>query len=300
MKRSLFTLAFAGMALMAAAQDYGQDATVTIWNNATAPHSNCLDEDEVEEEPFRIANTKEAVLYLYRAEPSLSTGTAVVICPGGGYRRLAIDNEGFKMARWFADHGITAAVLKYRMPNCHPEVPLEDAEQALAIMRGQVPGAEGFTARRVGIVGCSAGGHLAAMVSTMGRLRPDFSVLFYPVITGDKGRCHKGSFDRLLGSGRTAEKTEQYSLENRVDSLTPPAILLLSDDDRSVPAISSVRYYAALKEQGTKASMHIYPSGGHGWGMKETFAYGAEWRAALLDWLNTLTTEHAEQTVGTK
>jgi len=288
MKRTLFTLAFAGMALIAAAQDYGQDATVRIWNNTTAPHSNGLEGPEVEEEPFRIANTTEAVLYLYRADPARATGTAVVICPGGGYRRLAIDNEGFLMARWFADNGITAAVLKYRMPNGHPEVPLEDAEQALRMMKGEAPGAEGFTAGRVGIAGSSAGGHLAAMVSTMGSIRPAFSVLFYPVVTGEEGRCHKGSFDRLLGSGRTAGQTERYSLEKRVDALTPPALLLLSDDDRTVPSVSSIRYYGALKEQGAKASMHIYPSGGHGWGMKESFVYKSEWRAALLDWLNRL------------
>lgn len=284
----LLTLAFMSTTLFAAAQDYGQDATVRLWDNASAPHSNGLEGPETEVEPLRIANTTEAVLYLYKADPAKATGLGVVICPGGGYRRLAIDNEGYLLARWFADNGITAAVLKYRLPNGHPEVPLEDAERALRMLRGEEPGAEGFTVERAGIVGSSAGGHLAALVSTSGTVRPAFSVLFYPVITGEEGLCHKGSFDCLLGSGRTAEETARYSLENRVDALTPPAILLLSDDDRSVPTVSSARYYQALKGFGTRASMHIYPSGGHGWGMKETFAYKDEWRAALLDWLDNL------------
>ena len=106
------------------------------------------------------------------------------------------------MAQWFAEHGITAAVLKYRMPNGHPEVPLEDAVQALRILSGEVPGAEGFTAEEVGIAGFSAGGHLAAMASTIGSCRPAFSILFYPVITAEKGKAHQGSFNALLGGSR--------------------------------------------------------------------------------------------------
>jgi len=288
MKRFLLLLTLMGTTLSAAAQDYGQDLTLPLWDNATAPHSNGLEGGEVTEEPFRIARTTEAVLYIFKADADRATDLGIVICPGGGYRRLAIDNEGFLMARWFAAQGITAAVLKYRMPNGHPEVPLEDATRALRILAGEEPGAEGFTAKKVGIAGCSAGGHLAAMVSTMGEFRPAFSVLFYPVITGEEGLCHKGSFDNLLGPGRTAGQTARYSLENRVDALTPPAILLLSDDDRSVPSVSSTRYYEALKRFGTKASLHIYPTGGHGWGMKEEFRYRDLWRAALIDWLNTL------------
>lgn len=290
MKRILLTLTLlTGFALCAAAQErYGADHVLKLWDNATAPHSNGLTGPETEDDPFRIGNTTEAVLYIYKADPARDTGLAVVICPGGGYRRLSVDTEGFLFGRWLAENGITAALLKYRMPNGHPEVPLEDAVQALRVLAGQEAGATGFTADKVGIAGFSAGGHLAAYASTMGDFRPAFSILFYPVITGEEGRCHRGSFDQLLGQGRTTEQTAFYSLERQVDSLTPPAILLLSDDDRVVPPVSSTRYYDALKEQGRRASMHIYPSGGHGWGIKKSFAYKAEWQQALLEWLENL------------
>lgn len=283
--RSLFlSLLFLGVLLSGHAQNYQQDSTLHLWNNHSAPHSNQLTGEEVEEQPNRIARTTEAVLYLFRANPERATGQAVVLCPGGGYRRLAIDNEGYVMARWLAEEGITCAVLKYRMPNGHPEVPLEDAVKALEVMREIAP-AWGFDRERIGIAGCSAGGHLAAMTSTMGARRPAFSILFYPVITGEEGWCHKGSFDQLLGHDRTSAESRHYWLEERVDSLTPPALLLLSDDDRSVPSINAIRYYAALKKAGQEASMHIYPEGGHGWGMKDTFAYKPMWQEALLDWL---------------
>lgn len=284
MKRLIASLLFLGATSIGCTQNYGQDATIRLWNNHTAPHSNQLSGPEIEQEPHRISHTQEAVLYLFKADPTKATNQAVVICPGGGYTRLAMDHEGFQLGLWLAGQGITAAVLKYRMPNGHPEVPLEDAVKALEVM--QEHAAEwGFSADKVGIAGCSAGGHLAAMTSTMGATRPAFSILFYPVITGEEGHCHRGSFDNLLGKERTEEESRCFWLEERVDSLTPPALLLLSDDDRSVPSVSSIRYYNALKEQGIRASMHIYPSGGHGWGMRDTFVYKPVWQAALLDWL---------------
>ena len=208
-----------------------------------------------------------------------------MICPGGGYGLLAIDHEGYEVAQWLAANGITGAVLKYRMPNHHPEVPLEDAEQALRILRGDVPGAEGFTCPKVGIAGFSAGGHLAAMASTIGSVRPDFSILFYPVISAVRGKRHQGTFINLLSTERTPEQDATYSLENRVTEATPPTLLLLSDDDKSVPPVNSTCYYTALKEHGIEASMHIYPKGGHGWGIRKSFRYKEAWQDAVLDWL---------------
>ncbi len=275
-------------AVVADAPDHGQQLTLKVWDNTSAPHSNGLTTPEQYPAPGRVANITEAVLYLYPADPQRATGQSLLLCPGGGYIRIAMEHEGFAMARWLAANGITVGVLKYRMPNGHSEVPLEDAEQALRIMKGEVPGAEAYVTRQVGVAGCSAGGHLAASLSTMGRPAPDFSVLFYPVITGEAGKCHKGSFDNLLGSGRSEAETAEWSLQNRVTAQTPPALLLLSDDDRSVPPISSISYYAALKEQGIRASMHIFPSGGHGWGMNEGFRYREAWQQALLDWLKTI------------
>ena len=240
MKR-IILLTFATILAMAttSAKDYGQAATIKIWDNATAPHSNGITTPETETEPNRLRNTSEAVLYIFPADAAKATGQAVVICPGGGYGMLAIDHEGYQMAKWFAANGITGAVLKYRMPNHHPEGPLEDAEQALRIMRGDVSGAEGYTCPKVGIVGSSAGGHLAAMASTIGSVRPAFSVLFYPVITAVQGKRHQGSFINLLSEERTPEQDAAYSLESRVTADTPPAILLLSDDDKTVPPVYS-------------------------------------------------------------
>lgn len=268
--------------------DYGQAATIKIWDNAKAPHSNGLSGPELEEMQHRVSNVSQAVLYIFPADPAKATGQAVIICPGGGYSLLSMDQEGYMMAQWFAQNGITGAVLKYRMPNGHPEVPLEDAEQALRIMSGLEAGATGFTADKVGIVGSSAGGHLAAMTSTMAKHKPAFTILFYPVITAGKGIGHQGSFIRLLGENRTEEQSSYYSLQNRVTPQTPPAIMLLSDDDKTVPAVNSTLYYDALKRNGIKASMHIYPSGGHGWGIYDTFKYKNEWQHSLLDWLSTL------------
>lgn len=290
--KTLLAAALSLLTATATARDYGQAATVRIWDNRTAPHSNGITTPETEPERDRIADTSQAELYIFPADPATATGQAVVICPGGGYRLLCMDYEGYDVAKWFAAHGITAAILKYRMPNGHPEVPLEDAVQALCILSGEVPGAEGFTAEEVGIAGFSAGGHLAAMASTIGSCRPAFSILFYPVITAEEGRCHRGSFDNLLGAARSRTDSEAYSLQRRVTPATPPTLLLLSDDDRTVPPVNATEYYRSLKEHGIDASMHIYPEGGHGWGIRSDFRYREAWQQAVLDWLGRLSRQN--------
>lgn len=288
MKRTIATFTtLLLMAGIATAQDYGQTQTLKIWDNATAPHSNGIATPEREPEKNRLTDVSEAVLFIFPAAPESATGQAVVICPGGGYIKLCIDYEGYQMAEWFARHGITAAVLKYRMPNGHPEVPLEDVEQAIRLMKGLEPGSD-FTASTVGIVGSSAGGHLAASASTLAGTKPDFAILFYPVITAEKGKAHQGSFNALLGDKRNAQTDAWYSLQNRVSKETPPTLLLLSDDDRVVPSVNSALYYNALKNNGVKASMHIYPTGGHGWGIRNNFKYKEQWQQAALDWLDSL------------
>lgn len=292
MKRLILT-ALALMTVAVSQAQFGDESVkLRLWDNASAPHSNGLEESSVSVDAQRVALNTVTELFVYAPDEAHRTDMAVVVCPGGGYGYLSLENEGSKVAKWLVANGITAAVLKYRMPNGHPEVPREDAEQAIRIMRGETkvsPEMDRYVCRHVGVAGFSAGGHLAAYVSTMGVVRPDFTILFYPVITGEEGLCHAGSFDNLLGRGRTAQLTAAYSLENRVDAKTPPAIILVSDDDGGVPPISSTRYYDALKRYGTAASLHIYPSGGHGWGMRDGFAWSAEWRAAVLDWLSRLT-----------
>ncbi len=288
MKRIL-TVLLAMAVLPLAAQEYGQNRTIKIWDNSTAPHSSELTSPEAETSPNIIGSVTEAVLYVFEADPAKATGQAIVICPGGGYAVVCMSYEGVEMAKWLASQGITCGVLKYRMPNGHKEVPLEDAVEALRIMRRNAADLR-IDPAKVGIMGFSAGGHLAAYTSNFAPEgeKPAFSILFYPVITGEDGLCHKGSFDNLLGADATAAQRAEYSLETRVTRSTPPALLLLSDHDTVVPPISSTRYYNALKKHGIKASMHIYPEGWHGWGISPDFPYREAWQASLLDWLKTL------------
>ena len=286
MKKSLLAAATVLFAFAATAQEPA--ATLKIWDNTTAPHSNEIVLAPGEDNPNRTDRTTETELYIYPADTARATGQAVVICPGGSYLGLAIGHEGHDVARWLSQNGVTAAVLKYRMPNGHPEVPLEDVQQALRIMAGLEAGATGFTADKVGIMGFSAGGHLAATASTLGKFKPAFAILVYPVITAEPGKGHQFSFDNLLGTERTAEQSEYYSLQNRVTKATPPTLLFHSDDDTGVPAVNSALYYEALKAHGVKASMHIYPVGEHGWGYLTTFPYHEAWKSAVLDWLRTV------------
>ena len=292
MRRLFFIIAFT---LIATAMQ-AQDMTVKLWDNTTAPHSNRLEGAERDEGGVRYSNTTEAVLYIYEADKTKATGQSIVICPGGGYWLVAIGHEGHDVGKWLAENGVTAAVLKYRMPNHHPEVPLEDAAEALRYMKEEYAPAHGITS--VGIMGFSAGGHLAASTavgaleyngdkSHRATLRPDFAVLFYPVITSEELYAHKGSFDNLLGRQRTAEQTARYSAEKLVSNATPRTFLVCSDDDGGVPPANSTMFYNALKSHGVPASLHILPSGGHGWGFRDSFRYKPQWQSALLDWLGS-------------
>ena len=274
-----------------------QDLTIKLWDNATAPHSNGLsgaDKDEGEE---RVSNTNVAELFIYEADPAKATGQAVVICPGGGYRLLAMGHEGHQYAEWMAENGITTAVLKYRLPNTTPQVPMEDAAEALRYMREEYRGKASI--KQLGIMGFSAGGHLAAATavgclkangdtSARAALRPDFAVLFYPVITGNPSQMHKGSYDKLLGSDRTQELTDKWSPELVAGKDAPQTLLILSSDDATVPPINSTKFYNTLKELGVPASITILPSGGHGWGFRDTFKYKAIWQEAMLQWLASI------------
>ncbi len=271
---------------LASAQGFGEDERIKIWDNATAPHSNLLTGEQQEHIPYRVSNITEAELLIYAAKREDATGQAVVICPGGGYALLSMDMEGILLAEWFQQHGITAAVLKYRLPNGVAEVPMEDAREALAILRSR-SSKYNFSSDMVGIAGASAGGHLAAATSTLlpKQERPNFSILLYPVITPDKRWGHQGSFKNLLGDNPTEQELNSYSPDRHIDDNTPPAFIVHCDDDKSVSPINSTLYYNKLKEHGVDASLHIYPSGGHGWGTMESFKYHKEWRETLAHWL---------------
>ena len=294
MLNKLILAAIASLCIMTA---QAQDLTIKLWDNATAPHSNGLSGEDKDEGQERVSNTNVTELFIYEANPAKATGQAVVICPGGGYRLLAMGHEGHDYAKWMAENGITTAVLKYRLPNNTPQVPMEDAAEALRYMREEYRGKASI--KQLGIMGFSAGGHLAASTavgclkangdtSARAALRPDFAVLFYPVITGNPSQMHKGSYDKLLGSDRTQELTDKWSPELVAGKDAPQTLLILSSDDATVPPINSTKFYNTLKELGVPASITILPSGGHGWGFRDSFKYKAIWQETMLQWLASI------------
>ncbi|MCI8998441.1 MAG: alpha/beta hydrolase [Muribaculaceae bacterium] len=242
----------------------------------------------------------EATITVFHPADSINTGMAVVVCPGGGYTHLAMDHEGMQVAKWLADNGITGVVLKYRLPHGNYTIPAEDAREALRTVRRNADKWK-VNPAKVGIAGSSAGGHLASTVSTHitdAESRPDFSILFYPVVTSESGITHQGSIDNLLGDkSKDAALLAEYANEQHVDANTPPTIILLSDNDRAVLPENSIRYYRALKENKIPASMYIFPEGGHGWGFRPTFKYHEVVKTLLHEWLKdrNKTTEEAKK-----
>lgn len=229
----------------------------------------------------------EAELFVYTPWRGNQPSPAVLICPGGGYTGLAMDHEGHDMAKWYANKGFVAVVLKYRMPKGNHTIPLGDAEKAMATIRENAAQLN-IDVNKVGVIGSSAGGHLAASLSTLAAdaNRPNFAILYYPVISFDNMTTHGGSKRNLLGNDiNNQELVDRYSLQKQVDAKTPPTLLLLSDDDKTVPPENSILYYQALKKQGIPASMHIYPIGGHGWGFRDNFKYQKDSRYLIEEWL---------------
>lgn len=228
--------------------------------------------------------------------PAQPNGTAVIMCPGGGYTHQASAHEGHDMAQWFNAQGITYVVLKYRIPKGRSSVPMDDAAQAVRLVRTNAK-EWGIDPSRIGIMGASAGGHLASTLATHypdSLSRPDFQVLFYPVVSMDPSVTHMGSHDNLLGKNAAKELENEYSNELHVDKSTPKAFIMLSSNDRAVPPANSINYYKALIGNGVPASLHVYPTGGHGWGFRDSFPYKRQWTGELEKWLRDEVTEHGK------
>ena len=226
----------------------------------------------------------EATLTIYPAKKP--NGQAIVACPGGGYAGIATTHEGHDMAAWFNTQGITYAVLHYRMPYGKHEVPLSDAHQAIRYLRKN---ADKWAIQTVGIMGSSAGGHLASTAAThfTAETRPDFQILFYPVVTMGEF-THQGSKNNLLGMNPSEELVKLYSNELQVNEQTPPAFIMHSSDDTAVPVQNTINYYLAMCKHGVPASVHFYPVGGHGWGYNESFPYKTQWKNELEKWLKEI------------
>ncbi len=233
-----------------------------------------------------------AEMTVYLPDAKKATGRAVVCCPGGGYTHLAMDHEGHQWATFFNNQGIALIVVKYRMPHGNPMIPVSDAEQAIKTVRRNA--VEWHIDRtKVGIMGFSAGGHLASTIAThsTGDAAPNFQILFYPVITMDPSFTHKGSHDNLLGTDHSKKEMKRlesdYSNDLQVNRTTPRAFIALSDDDKAVPAANGFSYYEQLYKHDVPASIHIYPTGGHGWGYRESFAYHYQMIFELKGWLDS-------------
>ena len=240
---------------------------------------------------FTLPLSEDGVAQLVVYLPENPTGRAVVACPGGGYAVLSNTHEGAAWHEFFNAKGIAFALVNYRIPHGDRTLPIGDTEQAMRMMRDSAA-VWHINPRDIGIMGSSAGGHLASTIATHTpfELRPDFQILFYPVITMGPG-THQGSLEGLLGNERTnPDLVRLYSNELQVKShLTPPAILLLSDDDALVPPVpNAIAYYTAMRNAGNNCSLHIYPSGGHGYGYMPFFAFREQMLSDLSAWLDKL------------
>ena len=248
---------------------------------------------------FELPNSAdgESKLYVYLPSAEKSTGRAIVCCPGGGYAHLAMTYEGTDWAPYFNDMGIALIVLKYRMPHGDRNIPIGDAERAMVTVRDSAS-TWNINPYDVGIMGFSAGGHLATTIATHSgfKARPNFQVLFYPVVSMDKKKGHRGSSENFLGNEVDSMKVvNAFSNEQHVTKhFTPPAILFMADDDTAVPVLTNgVPYYIALRSNHVTASMHIYPRGGHGW-RPERFPYYDDMLKSLREWLTRLPSAKAD------
>jgi acetyl esterase/lipase len=235
---------------------------------------------------------------VYRA-PRGSSGTAVIVAPGGGYGALAMEHEGYQEAYWFNAMGITAFVLKYRLgPRYHHPVELGDAQRAIRTVRARA--AEfGILPDRIGMMGFSAGGHLTATAGThfdegkadaadpidRASSRPSFLILCYPVISFDPAVAHAGSVRNLLGATPDPKLIEDLSNDLRVTSSTPPTFLFHTTNDNGVPVENSVRFYLALRKANVPAEMHLFENGPHGVGMALADPALSAWPSLLMNWL---------------
>lgn len=235
--------------------------------------------------------------------PTKPNGAALIVASGGGYRREVIDKEGAEVARWFAPRGVTVFLLKYRLPaeghDNGQDVPLQDAQRAVRLVRANAA-AWSIDPARIGVMGFSAGGHLAAFLGTrfsakvyvpidaadQASARPDFLILMYPVITMEDGALHTGSRQALLGDHPTPQQIAAYSAERLVSNTTPRTLLVLADDDASVPPENSIRFYQALKRAGVPAELHIFAQGQHGFGIRKAAAFPVgQWPTLAWDWM---------------
>ena len=242
---------------------------------------------------FTVNITPDGAANLTVYLPEKGTGRAIVDCPGGGYTHIALQHEGHDWAPFFNRLGIAFCVLQYRMPGGDRTIPLGDAQQAMRTVRDSAQ-AWGINPYDVGIMGFSAGGHLASSVSTHSEFdcRPNFSILFYPVISMNPREGHNGSSVGFLGQEGLKDEAlvKQWSNQNAVQThITPPAAIFTASDDRTVPVVTNaIPYYTAMRRFGNDCALYVYPTGGHGFGFRESWTYHGQMLVDLSMWLSQL------------
>ncbi|MCR5270656.1 MAG: alpha/beta hydrolase fold domain-containing protein [Prevotella sp.] len=240
---------------------------------------------------FTVNITPDGASNMVAYLPDMPTGRAVVDCPGGGYSHLALQHEGHDWAAYFNKQGIAYFVLTYRMPKGNRDIPLSDAQTAIRMVRDSADFWH-VNPYDVGIMGFSAGGHLASSVSTHSEFdcRPNFSILFYPVISMNPREGHRGSSEGFLGKAglENEQLVKEWSNQNAVRRhLTPPAIIFTASDDQVVPVITNcMRYYESMRRAGNDCAMYVYPTGGHGFGFRDSWTYHNQMLNDLTTWLN--------------
>ena len=280
---------------------------IKLWPTDKIPNRIVTNEQEKHdvEGILRISQVQEPTIEVYLPSKSNATGKAMLIFPGGGYAILAYDWEGTDIAKFLNGKGIAGIVVKYRLPSSASQtekhnVPLIDAQRALRLVRSRSE-EWNINKNEIGIIGFSAGGHLAATLGThfnekvyapidaldTESARPDFMALGYPVITFGE-TTHGGSKGNLVGENPDTGKVDYFSNEKWVSENTPPTFLLHATDDQSVPVENSLLFYQALKERGVSATMHIYPKGGHGFSLARNDVHLRGWTERMFEWLESL------------
>ena len=284
-----------------------QDTIIPLWPSDKIPNRIASEEKEEHKRNgvLRISTVQEPTIEVYLPAMSNANGQAILIFPGGGYQILAYDWEGTDIAKFLNGKGVAGIVVKYRLPSSVSQrekynVPLIDAQRALRLVRSMATHFH-IDPNKIGIMGFSAGGHLASTLGTHFddkvydvidgvdaiSARPDFMALGYPVITfGDS--THQGSKRNLLGEDPDPELVNYFSNEKQVSDKTPPTILIHATDDKAVPVENSLLFYKALKDKGVSATLHIYPKGGHGFSLARDNRHLRGWTQRLLEWMEQL------------
>ena len=231
-----------------------------------------------------VENAPEGTLFVFTSEKS--NGSSVIMCPGGGFLKTNLEHEGLDFAEWFTQKGMTYVHFKYRMPHENPDIPRQDIRLALAVIREKFP----EFSKRVGVMGASIGGYLATCSATIlsDKEKPDFQILMYPVVSIDDRLTHLPCRERMFGHSYSPDKMVQYSPIEHVTSSTPVAFIVAASDDSVVSPQNGIQFAAQLQKSGVPISLHIYPTGGHGFGYNDSFVYKQEWLQELDVWLEKL------------